>query len=276
MTATAAPLPRLVEYLDTYLRIREVPDEAAALNGLQVENSGRVTRIVAAVDATQTTIKGLGPAPGRHDSGPRGPGNAVASPLLIVHHGLFWDGNQPVTGRRYQRLQALFDRDAALYAAHIPLDVHPEVGNNAVLARRLGLTSTMEFGNYKGVPLGLAGDAPAALADRGALRDTVARLLVIPAESIRVVSGGQPEIRRIGVITGSAGSMIAQAQDAGCDTFITGEGSAHHFHDAMELGLNVLFAGHYATETLGVQALAAHLGERFGLPWEFHDHPTGM
>lgn len=276
MTATAAPLPRLVEYLDTYLSVREVPDEAAALNGLQVENSGRVTRIVAAVDATQATIKGLGPAPGGHDSGPRGTGNAVGSPLLIVHHGLFWDGNQPVTGRRYQRLHALFDRDAALYAAHIPLDVHPEVGNNAVLARRLGLTSTMEFGSYKGISLGLAGDAPAALADRRVLRDTVARELAIPAESVRVVSGGLPEIRRIGVITGSAGSMIAQAQDAGCDTFITGEGSAHHFHDATELGLNVLFAGHYATETLGVQALAAHLGERFGLPWEFHDHPTGM
>lgn len=275
MTPAAAPLSSLVEYLDRYLSIREVPDEPAALNGLQVENSGRVSRIIAAVDATQATIHGLGPA-GSNASTITSGRESASTPLLLVHHGLFWDGNQPVTGRRYRRLHALLERDAALYAAHIPLDVHQEVGNNAVLARRLGLAATAPFGNYKGVSLGLSGDAPAASADRSALRAALARVLAIPVEAIHLVPGGLPEIRRIGIITGSAGSMMAQAREAGCDTFVTGEGSAHHFHDAMELGLNVFFAGHYATETLGVQALAEHLGERFGLPWEFHDHPTGM
>ncbi len=262
MTGGGASLATLVEYLDRYLRIREVPDEPAALNGVQVENRGQVSRIVAAVDATEATIQGLGETGG--------------AALLLVHHGLFWDGNQPVTGRRYRRIKGLLDRDAALYSAHIPLDVHPEVGNNAVLARRLGLAAMAEFGSYRGISLGVAGDAPSALQPRGALQAAIARELGLPGTAVRVVAGGPPEVHRVGIITGGAGGMIAQAREAACDTFITGEGSAHHFHDAMELGLNVFFAGHYATETVGVQALAAHLAGRFGLPWEFHDHPTGM
>lgn len=262
MTASGAPLASLVEYLDQYLRIREVPDEPTALNGLQVENRGQVWRIVAAVDATEATIQALGET-----------GGAV---MLLVHHGLFWDGHQPVTGRRYRRIRGLLERGAALYSAHMPLDVHPEVGNNAVLARRLGLTATAQFGSYRGIPLGVLGDAPPALQRREALGPVIARELGVPGEAVRVMAGGGGEVRRIGIITGGAGSMIAQAREAGCDTFITGEGSAHHFHDAMELGLNVCFAGHYATETVGVRALAEHLAGRFGLPWEFHDHPTGM
>lgn len=276
MRTAAAPLAEVVEYLDAYLRIREVPDEAAALNGLQVENAGRIGRIVAAVDATQATIRGLRPAP----SGRRGQAQPERRPvlptLLLVHHGLFWDGNRPVTGRRFQRLRALLEQDTAVYAAHIPLDIHPEVGNNAVLGKRLGLKAPAVFGDYKGIPLGVMGQAPKAVGSRETLRQTLARELGIPARTVRVVAGGPGTIGRIGIITGSGGGMIARAQAAGCDTFITGEASAHHFHDAMELGMNLVLAGHYATETVGVQALAAHLAKRFGLPWEFHDHPTGM
>jgi dinuclear metal center YbgI/SA1388 family protein len=258
------PLRELTDYLDGYLRIREVPDYSDALNGLQVENSGRVGRIVATVDATLEAISGLGaPTPG-------------ASVLHLVHHGLFWDGHQPVTGRRYRRLRALLERDAALYSAHLPLDLHPEVGNNAVLARRLGLGETSPFGSYKGVAIGVAGGAPADASNREALATKLAKVLGIAPQAVRLVPGGPAEVQRVGVITGGAGSMIAQARDAGCDTFLTGEGALHHYHDAMELGVNALFAGHYATETVGVQALAEHLGAHFGLPWEFHDHPTGM
>lgn len=262
MTDSGVPLTGLVEYLDQYLRIREVPDEPSALNGLQVDNRGQVSRIVAAVDATEATIQGLGESGG--------------ATLLLVHHGLFWDGNQPLTGRRYRRIRGLLDRNAALYSAHIPLDVHPEVGNNAVVARRLGLAATAGFGSYRGIPLGVMGDAPPALQRREAMGKAIAQALAVPEEAVRIVAGGRAELRRIGIITGGAGNMIAQAREAGCDTFITGEGSAHHFHDAMELGLNVYFAGHYATETVGVQALAAHLAGKFSLPWEFHHHPTGM
>lgn len=268
MTGTGVPVAELVAYLDAYLRIREVPDDANALNGLQVENGGTVSRIVAAVDASQATIDGLGSMAATRDS--REP------PLLLVHHGLFWGGQQPIVGRRYRRLRALLEQDAAVYAAHIPLDLHPEVGNNAVLARRLGLTDLVPFGAHKGVAIGLAGRAPADLATRSRLRDRLATLLGIPSGSIRLIPGGGDALVRVGVITGGAGSAIAQAHAAGCDAYITGEGAAHTYFDAMELGLNVLYAGHYATETVGVQALAAHLAERFRLPWAFHDHPTGM
>jgi len=255
------PLAQMVAYLDQYLRVREVPDEANALNGLQVENSGWVSRLVAAVDASQQTVDGLPAEPGS---------------LLLVHHGMFWDGNQPLAGRRYRRARGLIERDAALYAAHIPLDLHPEVGNNAVLARRLGLTAIEWFGLHQGVMIGVAGVAPAGLRSREALVPEVARVLGIPPETIRLIPGGPTEIRKVGVITGAAGSAIGQAHAAGCDTYLTGEGSAHTYFDATELGLNVMYAGHYATETIGVQVLAQHLGERFNLPWEFHHHPTGM
>ncbi len=262
MTRDGRSLGEIAAYLDEFLRVREVPDDANALNGLQVENSGIVHRVVAAVDASQETIDGLSTtAPGT---------------LLLVHHGMLWDGNRPVTGRRLRKLRALLERDAALYSAHIPLDLHPSVGNNAVLARRLGLTGTEWFGHHKGVEIGVAGTAPPELHHRDAVARAVADVLGIAATAVRLIPGGPPQIRRIGVITGGAGSAIGQAHAAGCDIYVTGEGAHHTYFDATELGINVIFAGHYATETLGVQALAQHLHERFGLPWEFHHHPTGM
>lgn len=255
--ATPVALGDLAAYLDQYLRIREVPDEPGAVNGLQVENeSGLIGRIVAAVDASQATIDGAG-------SGPA---------LILVHHGLFWDGNVAVTGRRYRRLAGLMRRDVALYAAHIPLDVHPDVGNNAVLAQALGLSELGPFDSYKGIAIGVRGQYSTALS-RQSLVERLDRLL---NTSARVVPGGPELIRSVGVITGGAGSRVGAARDAGLDAFVTGEGAHHTYFDAMELGVNVIYAGHYATEQVGVKALAAHLSDRFGLPWEFHDHPTGM
>lgn len=262
-----AALHDLTTYLDQFLRVREVPDDGNAHNGLQVENDGRITRLVAAVDASQATIEGLGP-----ESATRG----AAGPLLLVHHGLFWDGAQPLTGRRYRRVRGLLARNAALYSAHIPLDLHPEVGNNVGLARLLGLTEQRPFANYKGIQLGVMGKASAGLASRDVLVRRLADFLGIPADRVRLLPGGPEVVRTVGVITGGAGSAIAQARDAGCDTFVTGEGAAHTYFDAMELGVNVIYAGHYATETIGVRLLAEHLAGRFDLPWEFHDHPTGL
>jgi dinuclear metal center YbgI/SA1388 family protein len=264
VTAASVPLGELRAYLDSYLRVHEIPDDANALNGLQVENWGRVSHIVAAVDASQATIDALDQTAG---TGPA---------LLLVHHGLFWDGNQPVTERRYRRLRALLAQDTAVYSAHIPLDVHPEVGNNAVLARRLGLSDGGPFGNHKGILIGVAGTLSAAAISRELLCRRVAEVLGIQPEGIRLIPGGPERPSRVGVITGGAGSAILQARDAGCDTFITGEGAAHTYFDAMEWGVNVVYAGHYATETVGVRALAEHLASRFSVPWEFHDHPTGM
>jgi len=266
VTSASVPLMEIVSYLDEYLRVREIPDERNAVNGLQVQNQGLIGGIVAAVDASQATIDGVIAEVPEGDTAP---------PLLLVHHGLFWDGNVPLTGRRYRRLGALLEHDIAVYSAHIPLDLHPVVGNNVVLAERLGLAVEGWFGDYKGVPIGVWGHPPTKLASREALVAEVNHALGTSAGA-RLIAGGPERVGRIGIITGGAGNMIGAARDAELDTYITGEGAHHTYFDAVELGLNVIYAGHYATETLGVQALASHLAERFELEWAFHDHPTGL
>lgn len=256
---TSVPLTTIVPYLDELLRIGQVPDSGTAWNGLQVENSGSVERVIAAVDASQATIDGV-------VTETDGRGKA----LLLVHHGLFWDGIAPVTERRYRRLKALLDHDIACYSAHIPLDVHAEYGNNAVLCHLLGVRDPVPFGAYKGIALGLAGSLDLTRPE------LAARLEELLGSVVRILPGGPERVRRVAVITGAAAGYVREAMAAGCDTLITGEGMHHTYFDAMEYGVNVAFAGHYATEQVGVRALAAHLGERFAIPWTFHHHPTGL
>lgn len=248
-------LDELVAYLDGYLRVSGMPDSANALNGLQVENRGEVTKLGVAVDASERTIV---------DAVERG------CDCLIVHHGLLWDGNVPVTGRRYRRLSKLMEAGVALYASHIPLDAHPEVGNNAVLARALGIEIDGEFGEYRGVRIGVMGSLPLR---REALAARMHDLLGTP---VRFLAGGPERLRRVAVVTGAASEMIREAVGAGLDGFVSGEGPHHSYFDAMEGGINVYYGGHYATETWGVRALGAHLEARFGLSWEFLDRPTGL
>jgi len=248
-------LTELVAYLDDYLAIRDVPDWKNAYNGLQVEGRAEVRRVAVAVDACLATLE-----------------QAVAggADLMIVHHGLFWGSTAPVTGAYYRRLATLLKNDLVLYACHTPLDAHPEVGNNHVLARRLGLTVGGMFGEFEGVPIGVWAETEmprAAFVRR--VRETLG---VEPL----VLATGPETVRKVGIITGGAGSWIDRAHAIGCDTFLTGEGQHHTYFDAEERGLNVLYAGHYATETVGVQALAAHLEQRFGLETFFIDHPTGL
>jgi dinuclear metal center YbgI/SA1388 family protein len=258
MSERSIPLGEIAEYLDTYLQVRELPDETNAVNGLQVENRGMVERIVAAVDASLDTIAGAAPE------------GAENGTLLLVHHGLFWDGNVPLTGRRFRRIRALLDRNTALYSAHIPLDLHPEVGNNMVLAKRLDVALEGWFGEYRGQRLGVYGELAVPR------EELVRRIEGQLTATARLIPGGPATTNRVGIVTGSGGGYIAQARAAGIDTLVTGEGAHHTYFDAMEFGVNVIYAGHYATEQVGVQALAQHLGLRFELPWEFHRHPTGM
>ncbi len=273
---TGVLLSDVVDYLDQYLRVADIPDDPNALNGLQVENHGWVDHVIAAVDASQATIDGVvhSLADEDGDEGFSG-GDHGDAPLVLVHHGLFWDGNRSVTGRRYNRLRTLLTNDIALYSAHIPLDVHPEVGNNPILSRRLGLTGGGTFGPYKGIELGVWGHAPEAIRSRRALLAAVQKELGLPMAPM-LIPGGSDRMQRVGIVTGAGASMIAAARDVGLDTLLTGEGPHHSYFDAMEWGVNVIYAGHYATETLGVRALAEHLGERFGIPHLFHDHPTGL
>lgn len=248
-------LVELARYLDNYLRVPAVGDAAEAVNGLQVANSGKVTRVGAAVDLNEATVR-------------LAAGQGVD--LLLVHHGLFWGGLQPLTGPHYRRVAELLRHDIAVYSAHLPLDVHPEVGNNSVLARALGVTVRSAFGDHHGEAIGVWGDLAVP---REALRDRLATHL---GATVKLMPFGPVTTQRVGIVTGSGGALIRQAAEAGLDSYVTGEGAHHAYFDAEELGLNVYFAGHYATETVGVKALAEHLAARFALPWVFLDHPTGL
>ena len=248
-------LAAVVSYLDRYLRTQAVPDAPHALNGLQVANGGTVRRVAAAVDVCAATVR-LAAEQG--------------ADLLLVHHGLFWGGLLPLTDRLYERVAGLIGHDIALYSAHLPLDLHPDVGNNALLARALGVIVRGEFGESYGVRIGVWGELDLT---RAAVGERVAALC---GGAPRLLAFGPERVRRVGIVTGAGGSMIPQAAAAGLDTFITGEGAHHSFFDAEELGLNVFYAGHYATETLGVKALAERLHAEFDLPWTYLDHPTGL
>jgi dinuclear metal center YbgI/SA1388 family protein len=190
--------------------------------------------------------------------------------LVIVHHGLFWPGLQPVTGVLRRQLELAFENNIALYSAHLPLDLHLQVGNNAQLAAALGLKSTLPFFEEKGQKIGLKVRASLP-------RDELDRKLQkVLSGSVKTFMFGPKKTGTIGIITGGAGSEIYKVAQEGIDTFITGEAPHWAAVAADELGMNLLLGGHYATEVFGVKALAAHLSKRFKIPWAFIDCPTGM
>jgi dinuclear metal center YbgI/SA1388 family protein len=253
-------LESLVQFCDEYLGVSAHPDYRTAVNGLQVARTREepVRRLAAAVDASEAVIEHAARA---------------EVDLLVVHHGLFWEGLRPLTGRRYRKVRTLVDADVALYAVHLPLDAHAEVGNCALLARALGLEIDGRFGRYEGADLGWHGSL-AEPEPRERFRERVSA--AVAGGAVDVLPGGTGPVSRVAVVTGGGGSFIEEAARRGMDALVTGEGSHHTFVDAMELGIDVYYAGHYATETFGVKALCASLAERFELEWEFLDHPSGM
>ncbi len=255
------PLEQLATFLDATLDVARIPDYPNAVNGVQLANVGDIQRIATAVDFSTETITGA------IDAGAR---------LLLVHHGMFWGGVQPITEHRHKRLWMLITHDVAVYSAHLPLDVHPQLGNNALLAARLGLEPSGGFATYQSIDVGVSGetDVPTrVLAERaGALAaEFKGTLVVTPFETDRVT-------RRWGICTGSGAdsSSLREAVRRGLDTLIVGEGPHHTAVEARELGIVVLYAGHYATETLGVRALGDHLAATFDLPPTFVDAPSGL
>ncbi len=258
---SAASLDAIAEYLDGLLRIPELPDYPNALNGIQLSNRGGVTRVAASVDISRRVIEQV---------------VRLQANLLIVHHGMFWGGLQPVRGRQYERLRLLFDHDIAVYSAHLPLDAHPEIGNNVLLARELGLSPNAGFAEFRGVMIGVRGEATvptATLLERAqafaALHGGAAR--ATPIDPARVT-------RRWAICTGAGASAetMSEAAMAGIDTLIVGEGPHWTAVDAPEAGIVIIYAGHYATETLGVRALADLVADRFDIPGSFVEAPTGL
>jgi dinuclear metal center YbgI/SA1388 family protein len=247
-------LQRLVTHLDTYLRVKQIKD--SAVNGLQVEGPGEVRRVAFAVDARLAAFTEAAD---------------MGAQLLIVHHGLFWTTVQPLTGPHYRRIHALIEGNVGLYASHLPLDAHPEVGNNAQLARALGLRRRVPAGEYHGQVIGVGGVLPGPTP----VSKLAARLAAATGcPVIRTVEGGRPA-RRVACVSGGAADMARQIAEAGYDTYVTGEVSHSSEPLIEELGINVLFGGHYATETTGLKALAAHLRREFRLETRFIGLATG-
>lgn len=248
-------LASVVEYCDKILRTKKLNDWDGAVNGLQVENRGTITKIAATVDASLATIKLAIEA---------------KADLLIVHHGLFWSATHPWTGNRYEMVRLLVDNNLAVYSSHLPLDAHPQLGNNAQLAAALGLKNLKPFFFTKEQFIGLQTKTKIARSE------LARRLEKILGKAPILLPGGNKTCERIGIVTGGAGAELKIAASEGVDTFITGEGPHWTYALAEDLGLNVFYGGHYATETFGVRALAAHLSKKFKLPWTFLDHPTGL
>ena len=248
-------LAQVTAHCDRLLRPQEFKDYDGAANGLQVENRGTVSRIAAAVDASLATVRLAAEA---------------GADLLVVHHGLFWGPSHPWTGKRYELLRALLEHNLAVYSSHFPLDAHPKLGNSALLASALDLP--------KGKPFFFSRDGHWGVRVAGRVgRDALAqRLGRATGVTPKVIPAGPPTCRAIGIVSGGAGGDLKLAAREGVDTFITGEGPHWTFALAEELGINVLYGGHYATETFGVKALAAAVARKFGLPWTFVDHPTGL
>lgn len=252
-----ATLKELADAANSWLRIDEIPDYPQALNGVQLENSGPVKKIVASVDACLPVIEEA---------------CSLGADLLVVHHGLFWQGAQRIEGAVYRKLKLAMDHDLAIYSAHIPLDVHPELGNNARLVEAIGFGENAKpFFQWKGIELGLMADTDI---DRAGL---VRKVEEATGSKAHLCPGGPGRVGKVGVITGGAGSEIAAIAETGIDTFVTGEGPHWSYTAAEELGINLIYGGHYATETFGVKALTEKWGTEFeGLEWSFIEHPTGL
>jgi dinuclear metal center YbgI/SA1388 family protein len=248
-------LKTIVARCDKILRTKEVGDYDGAANGLQVENSGAVTKIAATVDASLATVKLA---------------IAAKAELLIVHHGFFWSPRQPWTGKNYELLQLLIENNLAVYSSHLPLDAHPKLGNNAQLCAALNLKSLKPFFQSHGQTIGFKSQTKISRAE------LAAKLERATGVKPKIIPGGKSICKNIGVVTGGAGEELKIADGEGVDTFITGEGPQWTFALAEELGLNVFYGGHYTTETFGVKALAAELSKKFKVPWVFIDHPTGL
>jgi dinuclear metal center YbgI/SA1388 family protein len=248
-------LQEIVSYCDGYLRIREIGDYENALNGLQLENSGSVTKVAVAVDFSTRALQAA---------------SKCGANLLVVHHGMFWRGLRPITRSLHGQLKLALESDIAVYSAHLPLDLHPEIGNNVLLMKALGLDHSEPFFEEKGSLLGRRASVEIAFSEM------MNRLEKAVGGIVHATAAGPEASRKLGVITGGAGGEIERVAAEGIDTFITGEAPHWAAVTAHELGVNLLLGGHYATETFGVKALAAHLAEKFGIDWEFIDLPTGL
>ncbi len=249
-------LYEIVKHLDTELQTSTIRDAGNALNGLQVENNGQVSKVALAVDASQKTIDAA---------------IAAGADLLIVHHGLYWSGLLPMTGWWKKKITSCLDHNLAVYSAHLPLDLHPTLGNNARLVQGLGLTDVQPEVEYGGQNIGFSGHFDGTVAE---LKTSLEALLNSAVTGY--IRDADTPVGRVAVCSGGAGDEIYKVRAKGYTTYITGEENHWVVNAAEDMGMNILFGGHYATETFGVKALGDLLEKQFGLPCSFIHHPTDM
>ena len=254
-------LTDLAQYADGLLETASTPDFPNALNGVQLENRSPIRGIAGAVDFSTRAIQG-----------------AVANRanILVVHHGMFWSGLEPITGPSYKRIEMLMENDIAVYASHLPLDRHPTLGNNALLAKELGLQPSTAFAHFEDVFIGIGGECnveTAALAERA---QKFAQMNGGDMRTSLIAKGRKTKTWAMCTGMGASTDTLKEASTMGVDTLIVGEGPHWTAVHAEEHKLAIIYAGHYATETLGVRALAQHLGEKYNLPWHFVSAPTGL
>ncbi len=253
-------LPELEGRLDDELGTEEYADVDASANGLQVgPDQQEIEHVAFAVDGVLETVEAAAD---------------VGADALVVHHGLSWGGFERVTGRTYDRIAALVEANLALYVSHLPLDGHQKLGNAAGVARTLDLESREPFGELGGQHVGQQGtlDEPRALES---IRNQLETVLDTGGEPVRTLAFGPEEVKRVAIVTGSGADWLSEAEAAGADVLITGEGKQQVYHEAREAGVSVVLAGHYATETFGVRSLA-ELASGWGLETTFVDAPTGL
>lgn len=248
----------LVHFL--YQRLDMAPFDGVdiSLNGLQVGPKEReIRRVAVAVDACMASFEAAA---------------ALGADLLLVHHGLFWGRSLAIAGAHYDRVKFLMDHDLSLFAAHLPLDAHPELGNNARMAKLLGMRTLQPFGSWKGLNVGFRGELPEA---RSA--EVLARTLGFSsADGLRILPFGPKEIRTVGIVSGGAADDVYGALELGLDAFITGECEHQVYHDCEERGITMICGGHYASEVFGVQAVGKMLQEELGLDAAFVAIPTAL
>lgn len=249
-------LQETAAFLDKYLAVKRIPDDSR--NGLQVRGRPRITTVAFAVDACMDVFLKA---------------KNIGADMIVVHHGLFWKGGNRKNPVLRKRLDFLKRNKMSLYAAHLPLDMHKESGNSAVIARILGLRGLRPFGEYEGVICGLSGTLPKRMA-RDAFRKVV-------EEKIGRIQAkhffGQKSVRKVGVVSGGGSFAVEEMKKAGIDMLVSGEPEHKAYHNTLEAGVNVLYAGHYSTERFGVMALSGMLKKEFPeLKTKFIDSPTGL
>lgn len=244
---------KIVSYLDRELRISEIAD--VSCNGLQVEGTENIRRIALAVDACMAVFEKA---------------QKKRCQMIIAHHGLIWGGIKSVSKTIKQNLSFLLTNEINLYAAHIPLDLHPKLGNNIQLCKTINLKKIKEFGEYEGNLIGFEGD----LIKTFSIEEMSKRVNQKIGGVSEILPFGKKRIKRVGIVSGGGAKSLIEAIEKGLDCFITGEHAHENYHLAKESRINVLYIGHYHSEKLGVIAVGKDLDKRFGIETIFIEEPT--